>query len=90
MKHQHDDCSHNLKHCQKCDEAYCTKCDVTWDRGHYRTFPYPTWNPYDSIVLCDTTTGGTGNMITTTGSTFSNVATGNNDVEWEQEDHKHS
>lgn len=29
-KHDHKVCEHELKHCQKCDECWCVKCEKVW------------------------------------------------------------
>ena len=34
--HEHNDCKHDLKHCAKCNVAYCAKCGKEWgERQHY-------------------------------------------------------
>jgi uncharacterized Zn ribbon protein len=30
MKHDHTQCEHEFKYCDKCKIVYCTKCDKEW------------------------------------------------------------
>lgn len=74
MKHQHNECLHSLKHCQKCDEVYCTRCDMTWGRSIWNwSYPYYSGN---------TTTGS---IVLTTGSNIGDAISLAEDTE-----HKHS
>ena len=38
--HEHSDCKHELKHCQKCEVVFCDLCKVEWARK------YPTLQFY--------------------------------------------
>ncbi len=43
--HEHNECEHTLKYCQKCDVVYCTKCKHEWG-GHSCYYPYyPYYSP---------------------------------------------
>jgi len=45
-KHEHKECSHKLRHCEKCDVIYCASCGKEWG-GHKHPFPrYPYEYPY--------------------------------------------
>ncbi len=33
--HEHNDYSHELKHCEYCDVVYCTKCKREWRSKKY-------------------------------------------------------
>ena len=65
-KHDHKTCEHILQFCEPCNEAYCTKCDVTFRSEPCMEQHYPwtssTWvcgrqhvNDYATVTVDDGT-----------------------------------
>ena len=44
--HDHDECDHKFKYCEKCDVVYCTKCEREWGGHKHTQWIYTPYTPY--------------------------------------------
>lgn len=47
----HEHCEHDLKHCGKCDVAYCATCSKEWGANS-------TYTPIDSVITTSDSPSG--------------------------------
>ena len=47
---KHDHCEHEVKYCDKCDTAYCGKCNKEWTTDPCTLNHYPWYNDTGTVT----------------------------------------
>lgn len=77
--HTHNDCKHDLKVCEHCDVAYCTKCKKEWgNHQHVNYVPaypvYPRLQPWPYWYNQQIVSGAQGGMTITTSNALGGIS----------------